>query len=225
MFKNIPDNVKLILSSVGPLIIVIILFFVVGNFGVSRIKLQRSQIKEEENAKQILTQKLNLLQSVSGTVAADSGFSIAAIPDKNPALVVIYQLRVAGARNGIVLSNIKSGGENKDNSGLSRVDISFDIIGPKTQVISFLKSIETITPITNLVKVQINEAGGITRTTANVNSFFAPLPTKLPSLTQPIGDLTQAEKQTLIDISGFVQAPFSSLPPAPGGRVDPFSVQ
>ena len=91
-------------------------------------------------------------------------------------------------------------------------------------MLEFLKSIDTIAPITLVDKIKINEVGGTTRAEVSVKSFFAALPTKLPSLTEPLRDLTEAERETLSKISALTQPPFTDIPPSQGeGKIDPFA--
>src|SRR5947209_4536001 len=112
--KKTPESVKLALSSSLPLVIVIILFIIVGNFGISKISDLQSQITQAQNDQNVLKGKLNLLQNVSAEVAAGSDISIAALPDANPSLVVVSQLRILASQNGLIITGIKTGGEVKD---------------------------------------------------------------------------------------------------------------
>lgn len=96
---------------------------------------------------------------------------------------------------------MKAGAEVKDNSGLKRVDISFEVDGAKPDIIEFVNKIKTISPITIVDKIKISEVNGATRANVTVKSFWADLPKTIPNLTQQVTDLTDKEEQTLMEVS------------------------
>ncbi len=222
--KNIPESVKLTINSVLPLIIVLILFLIVGKFGIAKVVEVRSQTIQVEKDQNVLKQKLTLLQSINDTLATGSSAAVAALPANNPSLVVVSQLKNLSISNGVSISGIKAGAETLDPSGLSKVSINFIVAGNRPSVISFLTSIETIAPITLIDKIKMNEGSGQTIANVSVKSFWSALPKTLPDLNQPITDLTAAEKKTLIEVSGLVQPVFEEVTPTEGGgKSDPFS--
>ena len=217
-------NTKLIINSTLPLIIVVILFAVVGQFGISKVTDLRNQIEKARKDQTVLAQKLKLLESISETVAEDSGASLAALPDANPSLIVISQIKNVSIGNGVLIATIKSSPPVEDSGGLSHVSISFETIGTKSQITSFLKSIANIAPITIIDKIKMTEVGGVARAVVTVKSYWSILPKTLPTLTSPITDLTAAEKKTLEDVSALTQPSFVTVPPSEGvGKTDPFS--
>ncbi len=222
-FENVPEKTKLIIKSVLPLVVILILFIVAGKFGISKIIEVQAQIAESERNRTILTQKLALLKSIAQTVAEDSGAAVSALPDKNPSLIVISQLKKIGAASGVIISGIKSASPVEDTAGISHVAISFEIAGDRSQMISFVKTITNIAPITLLDKIKINEGAGTTTADVSIKSYWAIFPKSLPTLTTPITDLTPAEKKTLQDVSGLTQPDFVEIPPSEGGgKTDPF---
>lgn len=223
MFNKIPENIKTIGRSTLPLAVIIILFIAVGKFGFSRISELRGRIAQAQRDQTVLTQKLNILKSISETVTSGSPMALTALPSTNPSLITTSQLKSLASIQEVVISGIKGSGEVKDNSGLSRVNISFEATGGRAQIIAFLKSIGTIAPITLVDKVKITEAGGAVRADVSVKSFWAALPTKLPTLTEPITDLTANETETLTAVTGLTQPSLIEIPVSEGGKADPFS--
>lgn len=224
MFKNIPENIRIIIVSSAPLAITLILFLIVGNFGISKLKDIRSQVSQSESDRAALTQKLTLLQTVSTTLGNSPDLATNALPSGNSALLSISQIKNLGFSNSLLLSNIKAGSEVKDLSGLSRVDISFEVDGTRGQIISFLKAIGTIAPLTLVDTVKLNESTGSTHATVSVKSFWSPLPGSLPAVGQKLSDLTADEKKIILTLGSLVQPAFLNLPPASGGgKTDPFS--
>ncbi len=224
MFKKLPENTKMMINSFGPLTAVVILFFLAGNFGFSKISDVRANVKKIQADRNVLTQKLNLIRGVSQTAAAASSVASVALPASNPALTVSAQLKLLASQNGVLLSGFKAGGEAADASGLSRADLTFDVTGSRPGVIAFIKGIKTFAPITLVDKIKINEAGGSSKATFSVKSFWSAFPKTLPAITEPIADLTADERKTLQDISTLTQPLFSEETVVPGGgKTDPFA--
>lgn len=224
MFKNLSGSTKQVISAVLPLVIVLFLSFVVGQFGLGKISGIRLQIARVQKEVAILNDKLNLLRSVSGEAQKEASVVTVALPESNPSLVVLTQLKVLAAKNSISLSGIKSGGEVSDSSGLQRVDISFDAEGSQNQMLSFMKDVKVIAPLTLIDRVKMNASGGVARAGISVKSFWSPLPKELPPLTTQITGLTSDERKLLTDVSGLALPPFSEVPVSENaGKSDPFS--
>jgi len=224
MLDTIPENIKIIITSAAPLTIVLILFLITGSFGIGKVTDLRSQVDTASSQQNTLNQKLNILQTVSPSLSSSSNLATTALPSDNAAILTISQLKFLASTNSVTLSGTKSGAAVIDSTGLSRVDITFDVTGTRPQVITFLKSISTIAPISVVDNIKLNENSGVTRATTTVRAFWSPLPAKLPPVTTALTDLTQDEKDTLNSISALVQPVFLTLPPAGGGgKADPFA--
>ncbi len=224
MFNNIPQNVKTIIVSTGPLALVLILFLFMGNFGITKINDLRTQTDQAQIEQNVLTQKLNVLRNVSSTLGNSPNLATAAIPNVNSAVFEISQLKNLASQNSVVFSDIKASASLVDTTGLSRIDITFDVEGTRDQITAFLKSISTAAPISLVDSVKLNASTGAGRATVTVKSYWAPLPTKLPAVTAALNDLTPDEKTVLTSISTLTQPLFLTLPAASeGGKTDPFS--
>jgi hypothetical protein len=218
MYKNI-------LSSTWLLVVVILLSVVVGNYGIGRVTSLQAQISQAKLDQATLTQKLSTLQSVSAVVGPGSQSAASALPGKNPVLSSLSQIRSLGTQNVLSVSNLKSGSEVKDPSGLSYVSIIFDVTGARSGIISFLGSIGKIAPISLIDKVKLTEAGGQVQATIAVRSFWAAFPTTLPAVTENVTDLTSAERTTLTSISNLTQPQFVEIPAqaSGSGKINPFA--
>lgn len=211
---GIPAGVKQGILAVVPLIIVIILFLTVGNFGISKIQDIRAQITEGNNTVATLTQKLNILQTLSATATQGSAVAIAAVPDTNPSLIVISQLKSLAAAQGVAISGVKSGSGPMNPSGLGEVDITFTLDGPRGNVFAVLASTATVSPILVLDKVKISESAGAVRADATVKSFWAALPKAIPAVTQPVTDLTESERKIITSLQALTQPVFTEVAPS-----------
>jgi hypothetical protein len=221
---KIQENVMTVIKAVLPLLIIIILFVIVGQFGFGRISSIRDQIASAQRDQKILTQKLDILKNVGSTGAQFSNLAAAALPDSNSSLSTISQIKILAGNAGVSLSGMKAGSPALDATGLSAANISFNAAGSRTQVESFIKAISSFAPISIVDKVKTSEATpGIDLASVSVKSFWAPFPTKIPEVTSAISGLTADEQQTLQGLSTLTQPVFVIIQAAPGGKSDPFN--
>jgi hypothetical protein len=211
LLKDVPENIKQAMAAAIPFLVVVVLFIVVGNFGISKVAGLRSQIALANSQQATLTQKLNILQSLSTVAAQGSIFTTAALPDSNPSLLISSQLKVLAGTTGVVILSIKSGTAGVDASGMSRADIAFTINGGRDQVISFLKGISSIAPVTLIDKISLTETSGVTKADISVKSYWASLPKTIPAVDQAITDLTADEKKVLGQVSSLLQPIFTQV--------------
>jgi len=176
----------------------------------------RAQIGAAQVDEVTLTQKLSVLQTVSPTAATGANVVVSAVPDANPALAVISQLKILASGNGIILSAIKVATGAVNPSGLNNVDISFTAVGTRLQIFSFLEATAQIAPITIADKVRMAESAGAVRADISVKSYWADFPKTIPSVTQPITDLTPPERETLAKTSALTQPTFLQVSPSQG---------
>lgn len=224
MFKNLPDNTRIALSAFLPMTAIIFLSYFAGSFGISRIKTINTNIAKAERDQVVLNQKLSILRGVSDQLTQSSTTAVITLPETNPAATVVSQIKTLGATNGVIISNIKSGGEVSDPSGLSRVDITFDITGNRTAVVQTILGVPTLAPITLVDKAKLNETNQSLRATVSVKAFWAALPTQLPALTEQITDLTDKERETLANLELLIKPAFGEVVASDNaGKTDPFT--
>jgi hypothetical protein len=222
-FENLPESVKATIKASAPLAVVIILFILVANFGIPRVAGLRDQVTTAQSLKATLSQKLSVLQSFSQSSASGSvTAAVTALPDANPSAIVVSQLKNLASEGGVNISGIKSG-SGSTTSSLSGINTSFQATGPRDAVINYLKNIETIAPITVVSSIRLIENAGVATADVSVVTYWAPNPTVIPSVTQPITDLSASEKQELTQIAGLIQPTVvQSLPSETGVNPAPF---
>ncbi|MFI5241180.1 MAG: hypothetical protein ACHQUA_01970 [Microgenomates group bacterium] len=222
---KISADLKTVISFGLPFVITIFLFAIMLKFGFSKISEIRLKISEAKKTETVLNQKLDLLTQVDTDVLASSTAVAIALPETNSSLSVISQLKSLAGGNGIFLSNLKTGAESVDKSGLKRIDVSFDIEASRDLIFDFLADVDNIAPIVLIDKVKINETGGVARGSIVVKSFWSELPKKLPPLNEEIKDLTAEERETLIQVTSLIQPSFIDIPATEVTSVkpDPFS--
>lgn len=221
--KKIPENILVVIRAIVPLIIIIVLFTLLSQLGLSKIAQIRMQVADARQDQSVLTEKLEMLRSISVTGVEDSNVAVNGLPDTSPSLVAMSQLKTLAASNGVVLRALKSTAS-PDTTDINSVGIDFSVLGGKTNIESFLASINTFAPISTLDTVKLSQSGDSFLGSVTVKTYWAPLPTKLPSTIEEFQDLTPEDKNTLSALSQLTQPTFLNLPPATtGGRDDPFA--
>lgn len=216
-------NLKTMIFAFGPLVALVFLLAWLTKFSFSKVGETRAKIAAQKKSETVLTERLNLLTQVGDEILDTSGISLSALPDQNPSLIVISQLKRLSSQFGVSLANIKAGGQVKDKSGLSRVDLIFEAVGSRVGVLDFLQAIDTFAPLSLIERLKMSETAGIARAEVTIKSFWAELPTKLPPIDTPIMDLTADESQILSDITALTQPLFIEVPALTSeGRPDPF---
>ena len=157
---------------------------------------------------------------ISSTAANSANTALFAFPKSNPALQVVYQLKMLASSDQVVLTNIKTS-ISEDFSNMTSLNTVFDITGNKEQVFTFAQSISTIAPLTFIQKVDITESTGIYMANFTTKTYFSALPTKVPAVTSPVTDFTSTEKELLNQI-GLLTKPviFDSVNLSTGGVSD-----
>lgn len=203
-------NYNEILRSSGPLVLILILGFFVVKFTLAKVGEQSVQIKKLEKDNTTLTQKIRILSAAGLDSENDANLVTIVLPESNSSLVVVSQLRLKALEMSLLVDSLKVGAEIKDPSGLSRSDVSFEITGPKPQIIDYLNSLSQIAPIVIVDKVKLSESEGIARASVGVKAFWSALPKTLPSVSESLKDLTEAEYEFLIELDKLQKPQFSS---------------
>jgi len=222
--KKIPENISIILKAIAPLVVLVVLFFLLGNIGFTKIRQIQGEILTAKSDKIMLTEKLNVLRNVSATGKEDSNAVTNSLPDNNPALVVSSQIKNLAAGSGLILSSLSSNSDVEGKEDIKSVVISFKITGQKAMIEPFLLNLRTIAPITVLSKVKISELNGVYSGEVATSSFWSSFPTQLPTNLEEFQELSEDDKEILKTINSLTQPVFLSLPPADGsGKINPFA--
>lgn len=223
MLNKLPENYKFVLKAVGPTLAIIVMTILVAKFGLGKVLELRTRAETLNRNITVLTEKSQVLRNLEGTVENGANAVSVALPDSNPSLVVLSQLKSLAIQNTVVVSGLKSGPEVKDATGLSRADISFDVEGTKSNVFSFVKNIPLTAPINTVDQIKLNQTNASTRASLIVRIYWAPLPTQLPAITEQIRELSQSDLEVITELQSLVQPQFVTLAPSEGGKLDPFT--
>ncbi|OGM86730.1 hypothetical protein A2614_00170 [Candidatus Woesebacteria bacterium RIFOXYD1_FULL_40_21] len=218
----IPPNIQILIYPSIILTALAILSFVVINFGLAQISKQSQAVSEAKVNEKILAEKEATLTEISATVAKEAASVSLALPEENPALAILSQLKLLALSKTIVLSNIKVGvGSQEEN--LLRVNISFNANGQDINVLDFLSSIKNISPITTIEKIKMSQVSGVLSADTNVRGYWSLLPKTLPKVTEPVTNLSEPERNLLEKVMALTPPSFTQVTPsAPSIRDNPF---
>ncbi len=200
-------------------IMFLIVFFKIG---LSQINNQRKILADEQSSNKILQQKEFLLRNFQTGIEEFVDASANAIPEKNPVLVMVSQLKNLSAIQGVTLTSFKVGTESQ-HEGISAVELSVGVEGTPSTLFNFLQTLSQVSPISLIDKVKINTVAGAATGNISIKVFFAPFPQRLPALTEPIVEFSDQENKLLEELSSLSPPLFSNLnPQSPAAREDPF---
>ena len=220
----VPPNIEVMVVPIILITVLIILSILVAKIGISKVNSQREKLTVAQRDETIFKQKQEILQEVQGEVLSLADLSASAVPNKNPALAVISQLKNLASLRSVVLSNLQVGSKSGAEKGMSKVDISFDVDGDFSSVLDFLQDTSKIAPISQIEKIEINQTVGATRANTTMVSFWAPFPKKLPPLTEAAKDLSAEELSLIRSLSELTPPVFLEIAPSvPSARADPFA--
>jgi hypothetical protein len=220
----IPQKMKVMLLPLALVLAMVVLAIVVFKIGITRISTQRTDLQKATKNETILTQKQQVLRTLENNILSYADTAIMAMPDKNPSLIALSQLKVLAERDALSLGSIEIGGKVKDKSGTSKTTISFEVEGTLSGVLNYLLSTKSFAPLSIIDRVDIAQAGGVIRANVDLAVYWVPLPTKLPAISEPVRELSANETNLITELSKLEQPLFTQvLPAAPSARIDPFA--
>lgn len=222
--KKIPENVILVLKSAVPLVGIVVLFFILSQIGYGKINEVRAQIAAAKHEEKILAEKFNLLQTVSVTGIQDANTVTNALPDSNPALVTMTQIKNLAASRNLVVRSLRSGVVNESQGDIANITLNFKLIGTISDLYGLMVEINSFAPITILDFVKISQTGGSILAEVRVKTFWSALPTQLPTSIEEFKELTLEEREVLNNLGNLTQPQYISLPPPNDDtKPDPFA--
>jgi len=219
----IPQKMKVMLLPLALLLAMVVLAIVVSKVGVGKINTQRAELRKATKNETILSQKQQVLQTLENNILSYADAAVIAMPDKNPSLIALSQLKTFAERNGIIISDVKIGSKTKDKSGTFKTTILLEVEGSLAQVLNYLISTKSFAPLSVINKVEVAGAGELVRASTSLTIFWIPLPTKLPAISEPTRELSANETNLITELSNLEQPLFTQiLPVEPSARIDPF---
>jgi Tfp pilus assembly protein PilO len=220
---QITNEIKFLIKPIVILLSTVILLLIVLSLGSKEVKKVNQQVADEEKNRDVFTKKVQVLTKVSQLIPQESRFINFALPHQNSVIYALSQIRLAGVKNSVIATNIRTGGS-FESKGLSKINVSFDVDGDQNAIYAFLDTLSTSLPVITIDKVKMSTEGGATHATVTINTYASELPKKIPSLTSAVTDFTADEITLLNNLSGYTQPEFFELQAQEQGeREDPFN--
>lgn len=228
MRKIISTNINMLVVPIFGLLALLILGSFIGKLFMDKLGEENMKLEAATSEETRLRQKLSSLQSVGQVVDLAQDASDALPPD-NPSFLVLSQLKRYALASQVTVDNLQVGQEIKS-GGLSHVDMSFDLNGSFLSVTTFLEKLKTATPITNVINVDLSQAGNESRASITLSAYWASFPEKLPAISESFGELTADENQILSQMATYerpvILGAEGEVPSTTGvGKIDPFTSQ
>jgi len=190
-------------------IISLLVFTVI--FGIGKIKTLNVKIQAARVLKGQLTQKVDILQDVRGKVEEGVDLAAIALPSKGSILFGLSQIKNKVNSLGLTIENLKTTNVIKEEGGVERASISFDIVGDETNLYLFLDSFKKILPLSNINKLSITSEGGTSTAAITVNFYSSEAIEKIPAITGQVSGLTNEELDILNSLSSY-EVPEFTIP-------------
>lgn len=227
MFNNLlPAKYKPLVIPVVALAVVVTIAIIGIPTLYGQITQAMGVVNEAQERSKVLSQKVEILENARNTPAFESlSEDVAvALPQENPSLMALAQVRRLAEEEGLALGSIKSGGAAA--SDASSVLISFEVIGPLASIRNFIDKLDTAAPLLKLSKTQMAVEDDLSTSRASVETYWSALPKKLPEVDQPVDTLTEAERSSLNEVAQLDKPEFAQGVVITGssGRTNPFSL-
>lgn len=215
-----------------PLFVIIVSIFLSYysfNYHWGNISQVRSSISKEQKQEEVLSDRLNTLRQVQVEVEDASDLATTALPQNNPSIFIINNIKNLALANSAVVLNLQTTASSSDSELTNKVRIDFEIEGSYSGILSFIKQIQTYSPVVNLSDLSISNQNNELTANISLEGYFADVPKTLPPIDSPIDGLTDEEKATISVIKDYTQPSLrgvQNIPTGSGevGRENPFSL-
>jgi len=197
------NQIKYLAKPILMLVAVLALLAFTVIFGIGKIKTLNTKIQAAKVLKGQLTQKIEILQNVQSKVEEGVGLAGIALPSKGSILFGLSQIKNKVNSLGLVIENLKTTNTVKEENGVERSSISFDITGDDTNLYLFLDSFKKILPLSNIGKLSITGEGGVSMATITINFYSSEAVQKIPSVSGLVSGLTPGELDILNSLSSY----------------------
>jgi hypothetical protein len=212
------------LIPLGLLIGILVFFIFVVPTSYSQITSRIQSFKSNQEVEDVLTKKLAVLENTSPEVLEKSPQTVIVLPDKNPVLSLISQVKEIAITQNSLVSEVKTGSITEIEENLHRIEFTVGIDAP--DFITIAKIVDEIgkrAPVSSVDLLEMQDQLTIKHANLQVSAYWSPLPDSLPAVTDPLSALSPDELALLNQISSFSAPQFSTLSPeADTQRENPF---
>lgn len=187
-----------------------------------------TEINDNTKTNTMLQTKLTSLKQVESGISTQTQDLVLALPGSDSALNAIGQVKLQAHSLGLIINNLFSQTvPSLKISEINSTNIDIEGLGSYASIINFVVNISNSFPINRFMNLSIKNqtpGGDDFKLTATILTFWVPLPTKIPAITEPILTLTEDETNTLNQISSLKNAneAFTASPSGALGKTNPF---
>ena len=224
--RLIGPSIKVLAGPVLIICVVIVLSVVVIKTGYKQINLQLENLKSSQKTEKILEDKIFILRQIQEGVLEYRNISVNALPEKNPASVIVSQLKAFSKTSLIPLDKIQlSGGfSSKDSLSKGKLNIEAEGVEEVSVLIDFINTLSKTLPLLTIDQVEMDGFGKELSLKLTASYYWSVFPTQLPPITEPIKDLLPNERVLLSELSDFTRPSFTVLQPSSSReRTNPFN--
>lgn len=219
-------NISLLLKPLVILSVTIVLLSYSIKTGYTKVFAQINEYKKAQQSQNDLNEKIKTLKEVKQGVLGQGDKTILALPEKNPTIWLLSQLKTNAQEVGVDFGSVDLLGASEED-GVKKVNIEVTVLGSDFHsLLTFLSNIAKFAPITTISSATFAKASVKDNISLKIDLFtyWASLPKVLPPISEPIAGLTDKEKETLSRIADLRNPTFTILEPlAPTERTEPFN--
>lgn len=181
------------------LVIIASLFLTIFSFNYhwGIVSETRSNISIESKQQVVLEERLSTLRTVQVEVENSSNIVTSALPQNNPAILIISNLKSLASENEVLIEDLRinsaSGGIWSED--LNTAIVSVTVSGNYEGILEFIDKLQTISPIVNLSSLSLSQGNsGELSIDVSLYGFYSDLPKELPAIDTPLAGLSDTEK-------------------------------
>lgn len=213
---------KFVLIPVLSLLAVIVLGYITYSIASKRISEQLSEITIQEKEVAVLSDKVAILNEETDILNTYHGSALGVLPEKNPILFVLYNIKQSALATTTRIEEIKVGSVTENDSGTS-VSLVFTAVGELNALLNLIEDLRSGTPLTTVTKTAFEVSGEVASVEVTSSTHFSKLPEKLPAITSPIAKLSKAELDAFSSFELTNNQDFNLTPQRGDSTRDPFS--
>ena len=224
--KIVPPNVKVMFLPIVYIVILLVVSVFAVRIGIDRIGKQRKELKTVQKVENTLLEKEAELRNRASINLPLVTPAMMALPNSNPALMVISNMKALAASHGVSVNDLRVSGGSSGGVDVGRLSITFAVSGSFVEVLNFMKETKSYLPLMRTGRMEVRINNEITEIDTSARAYFSAYPDKLPPIMEPIDKITDEEYQILNELTQKQTPIFFELEPTgPVSRPNPFSFE
>jgi hypothetical protein len=202
--------VKKLIVPIGTILVLVLLIIFGGQFMWGQISQLRTQLKLSRSDEAKLSQKLNVLRNFEVRGALSSESLSHSLPEANPTVSAISQIKNIANQNGVFISDFGVG--KGINSEVSYVDINFDAQAQILPLVTMFTDLLKSAPLGSINKVEIVQNGDIAVSNVSYRVYYSELPKTLPTILEQLTEFTTEDAEIIDKLITLIPPIFVEVP-------------